>query len=180
MERDVRELVMLKLSHFEGFDNDVVYDLLCRQILDSLEDWIFYTAPDERRRLADITLGEYLPTPGRGAILLLVDDEKAITNRRPGFFDTMPSWASGVARSDLTVFDSYVETDSYPEMALNRIRAFETFDGRCIDVPAMPCEFFLLSWTLRQDGHAAFDLAMVADSHLADDMYMTTSRPHAV
>ena len=77
-----RELVILKFSHYEGFQTEA-YKGLVKQIKASLGPWL-YTSLPRGRRLADVTLAEYVRHAG--AILVLCDGSYPLDNRSEGIW----------------------------------------------------------------------------------------------
>src|SRR5690606_15537025 len=58
MQEGHRELVILKLSHYVSFDDDV-YQRMVRQIRDRLGRWLIVEKPPEKR-LAEVPIGDFL------------------------------------------------------------------------------------------------------------------------
>jgi hypothetical protein len=139
-----RELVILKLSHFDGID-DTSYARLTKQVTDSLGSWLVKELP-AGKRLAEVTLAEYVASGP--AIVVVVDDDYAITRRVPGFW-VYRDWESVTpAAGDLRVFDQYANTTDLDKMKADQFSKFEAYDGRCKNDPSVACDLFLLSWTL--------------------------------
>ncbi|HKO02149.1 MAG TPA: hypothetical protein VJ032_10670, partial [Thermoanaerobaculia bacterium] len=101
------------------------------------------------RRLAEMTLGEYVADGP--AILVVVDLHYAIETKTPGFW-VYRDWQSGTpAQGDLNVFDQYSRTVSFETMQKDQLKKFANYDGRMKNDPNIPCDLFLLSWTLTPD-----------------------------
>lgn len=138
-----RELVILKLSHFDGIDDDI-YGKLTDQISEALGQWLVKTRPADKR-LAEMTLGEYV---ARGpAMLVVIDGNYAVARPKSGFW-VYRDWCSKTAAlGDLRVFDQYSNMTDFGNMKRNQLEKFDGYTGKCED-PGIPCDLFLLSWTL--------------------------------
>jgi hypothetical protein len=137
-----KELMILKLSHFER-TNARNYVKLVDQINRTIGQWLVRSKP-HNKRLADLTLNEYVQ--GGPAILLVVDHEFASTIPRPGFW-TFRNWNAGDA-GHLSVFDVWSRTEDYETMRRQQLRErFPRFAG-LMENGELPCDLFLLSWTL--------------------------------
>lgn len=164
-----RELVILKLSHFDNIDN-TRYQKLIGQISTSLGEWLVKSKP-AGKRLADVTLGEYVANGP--AFLIVVDGNYAIDVREPGFW-VYRDWQSGTpAAGDLTVFDQYSKTVSFERMKNDQLKKFANFDGRMQHDRSIPCDLFLLSWTLTPDT-AVWFAATAANRRLGEYMRRTS------
>lgn len=169
-KKGYQELVILKFSHFDNIDNDR-YRKLIDQISTSLGKWLVKSKPAGHQRLADVTLREYVANGP--AILVVVDGNYAIDVKKPGFW-VYRDWQSGTpADGDLTVFDQYSKTVSFDKMKNDQLRKFATFDGRMQNDPSVPCDLFLLSWTLTPDT-AVWFAATAANRRLGEYMRRTT------
>jgi hypothetical protein len=138
------ELVLLKFSHFSNF-NDAAYDLLQWQVTQALDRWLVKKTPGDKR-LADVTLGEYIGD-GTGAALVVMDSSYFYKNRIPGLWFYRDWDKDDAANGDLRVFDEYSETIFYDTMKADQIDKFNKYTGVCKKVNE-PCDLFLLSWTL--------------------------------
>jgi hypothetical protein len=137
------ELILLKFSHFSGINGDL-YRKLADQLAGTLGPWLF-RPPLPGKRLADVTLAEYVNSGPR--ILILVDGDYAINYRVPGIW-IYSDWDSPLApKADLRVYDVYSDTVDFARMAADQFGKFAAFDGKCRD-PSTGCDLFLLSWTL--------------------------------
>jgi hypothetical protein len=139
-----RELIVLKLSHFSGIDDDL-YTVLREQVAAALGSWLVKALPTGKR-LADVTLAEYVASGP--AIIVVIDGDHAIARPAPGFW-VYRDWDSATpAAGDLRVFDQYANAFTFDEMKADQFAKFEAYDGRCKNDPAVPCDLFLLSWTI--------------------------------
>ncbi|WP_266159714.1 hypothetical protein [Dyella silvatica] len=144
MSRGHRELVLLKLSHFHGL-NAELYRKMIQQIKTAIGSWLF-TALPTGKRLADLTLRDYTASSGR--VLVLCDEQYPLNQPEPGIWVYRDSQANDVARGDLRVFDQYSNSMSYTTMKVDQLKKLEHYNGKCLSAPSLPCDLFLLSWTL--------------------------------
>lgn len=143
-----QELVILKFSHFNGFDDPAgkEYVALRDGISDYLDFWLYKTKP-ENQRLADISVGEYLKS-GQGKILVVVDKNWAIKYPKAGYW-VYRDWDSNDPQNGhLTVFDVYSNVTDLDKMKNDQLDKLKKFNGKCEQNPNVPCDLFLLSWTL--------------------------------
>jgi hypothetical protein len=166
MNEGNRELVILTLTHYDGFDNDTQYQLLADKIQSYLGRWTFKRPPNDARRLADIPISEYLASTG--CVLPVSSGDYFYNHRTAGIYVYRTADSADPAKGDLVVYDSYSDSDSYDYMKNDQIAKFNNFNGKCND-GVTPCDLFLLSWTLTGSG-SAFNRAMEADSHLGEAM----------
>ncbi len=139
-----KELAILKLSHFDDIDSSH-YSTLMDQIEAAIGPWLVKSIPNGKR-LADITLNDYVQNGP--AMLVVVDGSLPVQQPRPGFW-VYRNWdSSSAAEGDLTVFDKYSDTTDFDKMKQDQFQKFEDFDGKCKKDPNVPCDLFLLSWTL--------------------------------
>ena len=139
-----RELILLKLSHFDNID-DNVYTRLTSQVTAALDPWLVKSLPPGKR-LAHVTLAEYV---AKGpAIVVVVDGDYAITKPAPGFWVYRDWESSTPAAGDLRVFDQYSNTTDFDKMKADQLAKFRAYNGKCKNDPNLPCDLFLLSWTL--------------------------------
>lgn len=147
-----KELIIIKFSHFSGFDDDGdVYVKFATEVETSIKRWMVKPPLPDGKRLADITLGAY--TSMGTAIVVAVDDEDEAwalkpKTKREGFW-VFRNWeAKDAYIGDLCVFDQYSNTKDYDEMKGDQLLKFAAYDGKLLDSPDLPCDLFLLSWTL--------------------------------
>jgi hypothetical protein len=140
----IQELVILKFSHFDNID-EKIYPKLVHEIQTRLGPWLVTSTPDGKR-LADVTLEEFVQ---RGpALLVVVDGSYAVNYPVPGFW-VYRDWESGSPeRGDLRVYDIYSNVIVFDEMKKDQFAKFAAYDGRMKQNPKLPCDLFLLSWTL--------------------------------
>jgi hypothetical protein len=144
MSQGHRELVILKLSHDDGFSS-AVYSRMIDCITASLGPWLFTNLP-AGKRLVDVTLKQYVAN--HGSVLVLCDGNYPIEHRAAGVW-VFRDWDSQDAQlGDLRVYDQYSNTMSRSVMEADQLRKFVEYDGRCRNRPDVPCDLFLLSWTL--------------------------------
>ncbi len=163
-----RELIVLKISNFEDFTPSS-YDELLAQIQSTLDQWL-YRGPLSGRRLADVPLREFIPT--RGCVLVVVDGNYPVARPSEGIWVYRDRASDDVASGDLRVMDQYANTTSYDDMKSDQIGKYIAYDGLC--APTIPCDLFLLSWTLTPDisntignwGPDVYDLARTANPPL--------------
>ncbi len=139
-----RELVILKFSHYQGF-NDEVYLNLAKQIGECLGPWLYKSLPPGRR-LADVTLAEFIRE--KTAVLALCDGSYPLTNHREDIWVYRDWDSSHPEQGDLRVYDQYSNTLSNADMKTDQLDKFRRYDGKCKSRRDVPCELFLLSWTL--------------------------------
>lgn len=139
------ELAILKFSHFDSFSQDA-YTRMKRMISDALGQWLFTSLPSGVSRLADVTMSTYIGN--KGSILVVVDDNWAIDYPQAGFWVYRDWNSSNPKQGSLTVFDQYSNTTSYEDMKKDQLQKLANFNGRCEKDPSVPCDLFLLSWTL--------------------------------
>lgn len=138
------ELIILKFSHFKDFNSDS-YTAMKKKIQQYLGPWLFTHLP-ENTRLADLTMGQYLEWGSR--IIVVVDSDWAINDPETGFWVYRDWDARDVAKAHLTVFDDYSNTMSYEKMKDDQLEKLAAFKGHCSHDSKVPCDLFLLSWTL--------------------------------
>ncbi len=150
-----REVVVLKFSHF-CFDSNHYcnnqpapngskgYTKLLAMIQTTLAPWLYFN--DTGKRLADVPLATLLKQ-GHGRVLPLVD--VASGPNIPGIYTYRDyEQTASPATGQFTAFDQYTNTLDYTGMKNDQLKKFGTFDGKMLNSPATPCDFFLLSWTL--------------------------------
>jgi len=165
MNQGHRELVILKFSHYDRFDSHQ-YSEMIRQVSQQLTPWLF-TARPEAVRLADLSLRDYVQP--HGSVLIVCDGDYPIANPLPGIWVYRDWDSADPAPGDLRVFDQYSNSTSYPAMKADQFAKFNRYDGRCRARPDLPCDLFLLSWTLTPTTNVpAF--AAVINPHLATDL----------
>jgi hypothetical protein len=141
------ELVILKLSHFRNF-NDDVYSKLIDLIkgdgtTTGLTEWLYKPNPRETRRLAALPLRQFLKQK-RGTVLVLIDRVSSFegtndsaahpklttepnveidffndSDRADGFFRYRDWYDPKPEQGDITVFDVYSDTLTFDVMALD-------------------------------------------------------------
>ena len=140
-----RELVILCFSHFEHFGDDGrIYEMFVNEVNKAIGPWLYKSKP-EGRRLADITLSEYI-TNGM-SILAVVDDDWAIDYPQTGFWVFRNSASAEAAEGDLRVFDQYASDANYEDVKEDQEEKFTNYNGYCDPAITVPCDLFLFSWT---------------------------------
>lgn len=170
MNEGNRELVILTLTHYEGFDSDSKFQTLTSKIQSYLGRWTYKRSANDSRRLADIPLSEYL---GTGVVLPVSAGDYYYNHPVPGIYVYRTADSGDAAKGDLVVYDKYSDSGSYDYMSQDQINKFNNFNGKCDD-GVTPCDLFLLSWTLTREG-SAFPGAMEADSQLGIAMSGVTN-----
>jgi hypothetical protein len=148
-----RELVILKFSHFHHITTNA-YRQLVTMVVDTIGKWLVKSKPNEKR-LADVTLNEYVKDKDAPAVLVVVDNNFAIDNRENGLW-VYRNWnhrdrGNQLDPGDLCVKDSYANTEDFERMRRDQHDKFGAFEG-IMDQRGgghrKPCDLFLLSWTL--------------------------------
>lgn len=174
MKEGHREVVILKFSHWGGFTpTDAAgspYVKLRSMIQSALGTYLYDNGGQQR--LADIPLSTLLPPgQGRGVVLPVMD--------LPGSFKTgtgakgiytYRDWDSQIQNgTEFTVYDQYSNTTSLSGMQDDQLNKLAKFDGTMEHVKTVPCDLFLLSWTLTPTA-AIRASAAAADATLAPKM----------
>jgi hypothetical protein len=142
-----KELVILKLSHFRNTDAGS-FDILRKMIESTIGPWLVKSTPGNKR-LADVTLNEYVKGRKGPAVLVVVDEDWAVKPRTPGLW-VYRDWYSKYppTEGDLRVFDRFTGTEDARKMRDDQFKKFADYDGTMATDPSKPCDLFLLSWTL--------------------------------
>lgn len=176
--KDHKELVILDFSHykalnmksdrFKEFDAEC-YKTLVQKIKAHLDPWL-YTALPEGKRLADVTVGDYLAEQGR--VIVVCSDAYPIDYPAKGIW-AMQDCGKGDIRNSLRVFDNYSNTETAETMKQDQFKKYENF-GADDPKQVAPCDLFLLSWTLTKQGDwekgSVRDLASKANSKFPSAM----------
>ncbi len=144
MNEGHRELAILKFSHYDDFTDDI-YNKMVAMIQSYLGKWL-YTSLPANTRLADVPLGNYLGTSG--VILPVCDGNYPVNNPASGIWVYRDWDSNSAAQGDLRVFDQYSNTMSYDTMKNDQLQKYNNYNGTCKNDPSLPCDLFLLSWTL--------------------------------
>jgi hypothetical protein len=160
-----RELIILKFSHYETF-SDTVYRQMVKEIAARLDTWLLKSLP-KGRRLAEIPLKE-LPAE-RSVVCIVCDGDYPLRNHSSGIWVYRDGDAAHPEQGDLRVYDRYANSTDYEQMKADQLGKFARYDGKCRQRPDLPCDLFLLSWTLTPavNVRAYSDLP---NRRLADDM----------
>jgi hypothetical protein len=143
MSEGHRELVILKFSHYKGFTEDI-YRRLVKMLQDTLGAWLLQKTWSGR--LADAPLQTLI---GNGGKVLVVCDGKYPVNIPTQGIHVYRDWdSSDPKQGDLTVYDQYSDTMDYDQMSKDQLEKFKAFNGKCKNDSNVPCDLFLLSWTL--------------------------------
>jgi hypothetical protein len=168
MQEGHHELVLLKFSHYEGITTQN-YQTMIGQIAASLQPWLYQSLPplSPNHRLADVSLNDYIRSTGR--ILVLCDGQFPIDKPAPGIWVYRDWDSKHPEQGDLRVYDSYSNSMSYEAMKKDQFDKFNNYNGKCANRPDVPCDLFLLSWTLTPPTDVP-QFAKMANPHLAGDL----------
>jgi len=146
MSTNRKELVVLKFSHYDNFDSSgTAYQTLVSWIHNALNPWLYTTAPSGMR-LANTPMSSFIGSQGR--VLVVSDGSQPISYPSPGIW-VYRDWSSGDPQNgDLRIFDQYANVTDYPTMMNDQFNKFQNYDGTCQNNVSVPCDLFLLSWTL--------------------------------
>jgi hypothetical protein len=165
MQEGHRELLLLKFSHYEGINSESYREMI-EQISQSLGPWLYRSLPPNHR-LVDVPLNDYIRVTGK--ILILCDGQYPVENPTPGIW-VYRDWNSRhPEQGDLRVYDSYSNSMSYETMKADQFAKFKSYHGQCANRPDVPCDLFLLSWTLTPPTDVP-QFAKIADPHLNRDL----------
>ena len=160
-----REFVILKFSHYDGFDREV-YKQMVKEIKASLDPWLYTNLP-KGKRLAEVPLSEMLAK--HGVALVVCDEGYPLADHNDGIW-VYRDWSAGdPEHGDLRVFDRYANVTDYKAMKADQFRKFREYDGKCKARNDLQCDLFLLSWTLTPATHVA-SYSKLPNQHLADDL----------
>ncbi|MFA8300844.1 MAG: hypothetical protein ACEPOV_11825 [Hyphomicrobiales bacterium] len=140
MDEGHNELVVLKFSHFKDF-NDGVYSTLAQKIKDKLGPYLYVN--NTNKRLADITMEDYLGTGGK--VLILMEGEYAINHHQDGIYTYRDNYDSNIGEADIVFYDDYTDTTDYGRMRSDQLNKYYNYDGLSSNKES---DMFLLSWTL--------------------------------
>jgi hypothetical protein len=143
MSEGHRELVILKFSHYDGFTQDI-YRRLVKMIQDTLGAWLLQKTWSGR--LADAPLQTLIGNGGR--VLVVCDGKYPVNIPTQGIYVYRDWDSSNPKEGDLTVYDQYSNTIDYERMSKDQLAKFAAFNGKCKNDSKVPCDLFLLSWTL--------------------------------
>jgi hypothetical protein len=165
MNEGHRELIILKFSHYDSFDDDR-YKQTTNLIQDRLSPWLVRSKPADKR-LADIVLADFVDATGK--VLVVCDGSYPIRVHCRGVWVYRDRDSTDAVVGDLRVYDQYSNTISYIQMKADQLAKFDRYDGRCRRAPDLRCDLFLLSWTLTPPTDV---LAFAAEPNqkLADEM----------
>lgn len=146
MQTNRRELVILKFSHYDNFDSAAVaYQTLTSWVQNTIGSWL-YTGRPSGVRLANLTLNDYVA--GGGKVLVVCDGSQPIDDPSPGVYVYRDWSSSDPQNGDLVVFDQYADVTDYSTMKTDQFTKFDDFTGSAQNNSSVPCDLFLLSWTL--------------------------------
>ena len=146
MQTNRRELVILKFSHYDNFDTaGVAYQTLTSWIHNTIGSWLFTGRP-AGTRLANLTLNDYVA--GGGKVLVVCDDVEPLDYPSGGVYVYRDWSSSDPQNGDLVVFDQYADVTDYDTMKADQFAKFAAFNGLAENNTSVPCDLFLLSWTL--------------------------------
>jgi hypothetical protein len=160
-----RELIILKFSHYEDF-SDKAYRRMTEEITARLDPWLYKSLP-EGKRLAEVPLRDVLRE--KSAVWIVCDGGYPLARRTPGIW-VYRDWSAGdPASGDLRVYDRYADATDYQQMKADQLGKFARYDGKCQRRPDVPCDLFLLSWTLTPATNVRA-YAELPNRKLADDI----------
>jgi hypothetical protein len=181
-----RELAVLKFSHYEDFNQDA-FTKMCDRINKKIGTWFYTGWSASGKRLADTTLNEYLGV--RGTALVVCDGSYELPANIRGFYVYRDWEADEPKEAQLTVFDIYSETTDFDVMAYSKepdknrpvvprgqLPKFNQFNGKCQKDSAVPCDLFLLSWTLTPPT-AVWPFSRIANKKLVENMDAVGKNP---
>jgi hypothetical protein len=176
MREGHRELAVLKFSHYEDFDQ-AAFGKMCDRINAKIGAWFYTGWSASGKRLADTPLSDYLGS--RGTALVVCDGSYTIPANIKGIYVYRDWEADDPQSGQLTVFDIYSKTTDFDVMAYSteivdglprgQIPKFNQFNGRCKKKPDVPCDLFLLSWTLTPPT-AVWPFSRIANKNLVNNM----------
>ena len=139
-----RELIILKFSHYEAI-KDKTYRQMVKQITERLDPWLCKSLP-KGKRLAEIPLREVLKE--KSVVWIVCDGGYPFTHRTPGIWVYRDWSAVDAGHGDLRVYDRFADSTDYERMRADQLGKFARYDGKCKHGSDLPCDLFLLSWTL--------------------------------
>ena len=156
-----QEVILLKFSHFKGFDDDS-YLAFMTNVVGVLSPW-YYSLPSESR-LSGVTLSTIVGTgtSAMSKVILLSDYQfQSSSNSSPAGVYVYRDGAvacpqekrsTNPTQGDLIGYDCYSNTESLSTMQPDQIAKFAAYTGNC-DAPysSTPCDLYLASWTLTPD-----------------------------
>jgi len=146
MSTNRRELVVLKFSHYDSFDSSgVAYQTLVSWVHNALNPWLYTTAPSGVR-LANIPMSNFLGSQGR--VLVVTDGSQPLSAPSPGIWVYRDWSSSDPQNGDLRVFDQYANVTDDATMRSDQFGKFWSYNGTSQNNSGVPCDMFLLSWTL--------------------------------
>jgi hypothetical protein len=134
------ELILLKFSSFKDFHAST-WEHFATQ-MKALDSWMFKRSAAQGKRLADLTLSDYIANGSR-VVALTTRGNPALSSEDYWLYrgDEEDSTAG-----DLRVFDHYTGTEDFNKMKDDQLDKFADYTGKCDD--GSDCELFLFSWTL--------------------------------
>ncbi|AVP95813.1 hypothetical protein C7S18_00735 [Ahniella affigens] len=168
-----QEVAILKFSHFKDIDN-ARYAEFTTQVDNAIGDWLVKTKV-AGKRLAQMTLNEYV-SQGT-ALLAVVDENYAIDVPKAGFWVYRDAEWEGDAHGsgydpivgDLRVFDVYSDALLVDNMVEDQRAKFAAYNGTCAKNPDVPCDMYLMSWTLTPPTDV-WDVSKAANRILGEQM----------
>jgi hypothetical protein len=140
IEAGRRELILLKFSSFRDFNASTWAHFAAQ--MKALDFWMLKRSAAQGKRLADLTLNDYIAGGSRVV---------ALTTRRNAALSTEDYWLyrgdeKDSTEGDLRVYDHYTGTEDFNKMKADQVEQFADYTGKCTD--GSDCELFLFSWTL--------------------------------
>jgi hypothetical protein len=173
MKEGHREVVILKFSHFDFPENSTDPSVVQQRIAHTLGPWLYHNTTG--KRLADIPLSDLINV--HGIVLPLWDSVPSEIYASYVYTYRDYEQTHDPASGEFTAFDQYTDTLSYSKMKTDQLAKFTTFDGKMLNAPATPCDFFLLSWTLTPVS-LVYSVAPEANAQLGSVMSTVTRNSH--
>lgn len=81
-------------------------------------------------------------------ILVVCSGDYTVHNPASGIWVYRDWDSDNASPGGLRVFDWYADTKDYDTMKAKQLERFDNYKGYCQQDPNLPCDLFLLSWTL--------------------------------
>ena len=151
-----KEVVILKFSHFRDFNAcpSSDYNTLKENIVNKLGPWLYKDSSHPFQASLNSIVGTGV---GGGKVIVVVDKKYAVDDSKSKC--SMPAegiyvyrdWEASeeeAAEGRATVFDDYANVTSYNTMKKDQLKKFADYNGRMKNKSNLPCDLFLMSWTL--------------------------------
>lgn len=153
-----KELVILKFSHFSHFGSDTsTSNTIYTKFIELIKSYIgtYLCTQDSDTKFGDYTYGQLIEDGGR--VLVVCSDNYALNNPSDSIFIyrdgslACPAEArtNNPTEGNLVVWDCYTDTTTSSTMESDQLNKLSNYTGFCDGgYPTVPCDMFLLSWTL--------------------------------